>query len=204
MKLKLIIFLSFIIIISPKIAYTESDTLMLGIKTTMPLSVNLSTTKDLSYMCAFSNDKANGIGAGAGFFLEVIPIKYLAIETGVFFRYFSLGNNDISYYEMQIPIIPKLRIPVTSNVNVLFGIGGSYFVQFHGTILSPSGQEINIPKSDLTMSFSFITKLEIQFRLNRSGNILMNVEFGYEFAKRSLKMTAHDIFFGLSLGFIVI
>ncbi len=176
----------------------------ISLKATFPITVHATSSPEI-YVDSFSDGSAEGIGIGIGLFFEVIPFRYLAIEAGIGYRTFSLGEGEVTFSEFHIPLILKLRLPVDDSLTIYLGAGASYFYQFSGT-LDPDGDgpgqdPIDLPKTDLRDGFSIIAKLEVKIRLN--GPLVTCLELGYEWTpERSLNITSHDLVFSVGIGYL--
>ncbi|MDH5680238.1 MAG: outer membrane beta-barrel protein [Spirochaetota bacterium] len=192
----------------PREQKSQSDSpkqpvLIAGFKSTLPVTFVARGGSNLNFLNSFATNNNGGVGLGLGFYLEVNPIRFLAIETGIYWRTFELGAWDVSYSEYQIPLVAKFKSRVNKKFSFAFGAGVSYFNQYKGSLDIPGsepGQDaISLPPADLRDGFSVIARAEMDFTLG--DNTFLRLDFGYERAVRSLDITSHDFVFSLGTGF---
>ncbi len=185
--------------------FQQDPFVILSLKVNFPITLSASTSNDISFLKNVSYGKTSGVGIGGGIFVDFIPIKYLDIELGFMLRSYFWGRSDIILREFNIPLIFKFRFPITKQFTFLIGAGGSYFHQYDGQLdpygSGPGQDAFDISSQDLKDGFSFITKIEFQFRYRPFG--VFSFEIGYERAKRSLNLVSNDLYFNLGFGFVL-
>ncbi len=176
-------------------AETNNYNLILGAK----VPVHFNVRKVSPHVPIPGEDKGNGIGAGL--YAEVIPYRYIAIESGFYIRTFSLGDDVITYNEMHIPIVLKLRFPVLDFLAISLGGGVTYCNPFSGKIyltLGGDNDPMDIPEQDLISDFGLIVKTGLQILIK---DIFLNLDLGMEFVDKPIEIEQTDFALTFGIGF---
>jgi hypothetical protein len=145
-----------------------------------------------------------GYGLGVGLYAEVIPFRYIAMESGFYIRTFSLGDDIITYNEINIPIVFKIRFPIYDKFIFSLGGGVIYCNPFNGKIYLTLGGEnepMDIPEHDLTSNFGIIIKTGFQFMIEE---IILNLDLGMECVEKPIEIEQTDfaLLFGIGFGLL--
>ncbi len=181
----------------------KDPVMIITLKASLIATLSTSSSRDLSFLTKSGSLNGVGGGIGMGVAVDIIPMPYIAIETGIYLRTFTLI--DVTYSEYMIPLLVKFRVPIKSWITVLIGGGPTYFDQFSGQInpegTGPGQGSIELNKQDLREGYGFIAKAQMQL-LFRTG-LVFSVDFGYEYAKRSLDIKSNDVFLNVGVGFVI-
>ncbi len=182
----------------------HSQFLQLGIRIPLGFSVYKKTETDLSFLDFNQLLFVSGVGLE----IDLIPFRFLAIETGLYYRNGQLGSSEVSMNEIQLPLILKFRQPLNRNFVFLIGAGISFFHQFSGsvdldnTVGTSIGQDrISLTDQDLRSGISYIGKIEIQMFIGK--RFFFSFDLGYEYSKRSLDIYSHDFTMGIGVGYAI-
>ena len=144
-------------------------------------------------------------GIGIGFYAEFIPFRYITIESGFYVRTFTLGDDEgndiITYNEMQVLAVGKIRFPISDNFAITLGGGFTYCNPFSGKIyltLGEDGDPLDIPEPDLISDFGLIARLGFQIRIR---SVFINIDLGVEHVEKVIKIEQTDLVFAIGLGF---
>jgi hypothetical protein len=148
---------------------------------------------------------SGGAGISGGIFINIFPVKFFTIQTGLNYRTHRVGlfSDDITYSELQIPILPLFALQVNEGTDLLLGVGISWFSQISGTINKTVAKQEPIPieKADLISDFSYIIRIGIRDRgLFGSDNLYGYANAGFEYAERSLRIITREISFSFGAG----
>jgi hypothetical protein len=176
-------------------AYADNHKLILGAK--VPLHFTVRTYSP--HVPIPGEDTGDGIGIG--FYAEVIPYRYIAIESGFYVRKFSLGDDVILYNEMHVPIVIKLRFPVVDIFAISLGGGVTYCYPLSGKIyltLGGDSDPMEIPEQDLITDFGILIKAGFQLLLK---DIVFNIDLGMEFVDKPIEIEQTDFALTFGIGF---
>jgi len=192
-KCLILISLFFVILLSASLLPAETDNphLILGVR--IPAHVNVR--KDSPTIPI----KGLGAGIGIGFYTEVLPFPYISFESGLYVRTFTLGR-DISYQEMHVPIVAKLRYPFSDVFAMSIGGGLSYCKSFRGKTASviEDADPIPLPDGDLISDWGYIIKIGFQWR---AKDIIINLDLGFEHVDKPTNIVQTDFVLGFGMGY---
>ncbi len=187
-----LIFFFYIIFLSYSIYPAEKDNTHFIVGAKIPMHLNISQYSPIIPI------EGLGAGIGIGPYIEVIPFPFIAFETDFYIRTFTLGD-DVVYNEFNVPVVGKIRFPLSSNFAVSIGGGIIYCIPFSGNVLLTvaDAAPIPIPETDLISAFGLIAKLGFQVRVDRS---FINIDLGVEHVNKPINIQQTDFVLSMGLG----
>jgi hypothetical protein len=142
------------------------------------------------------------LGGAAHFF----PMRALSIDSGFRYRVVGVGmRGDVTFREFQIPATLSLHVPTGSDGASFIFAGGISFLKPLGGYINrtvASQASFGIPAADLKSGVSYTLMIGLHSRIFED-RMYYRLEFGFEYAERSLDIITRDLFIGLELGAIL-
>lgn len=141
-----------------------------------------------------------------GAFITYAPVNWLNIESGIHYRWLSMGgifSNDLFIRELRLPAVVKFVIPAASN---RFFIGGGIFyfnelsAKYSRTLADQA--PIAIPGDDLTEGIGYTITVGSQ-AYYISERVITTTALSYHHSEKMFNITMREFSFSMGFGFAI-